>query len=145
MILLKNRTNNLGNLIIKNLQKEGIEVNGNDKIELIQNIIVQDLLSLAKFLLLNEDDLNLATLLKSPLIGISENDLFNLCETKNSQSQSLYSTLKDSKLKHIKSAFIFLEEVKKYYAENPYQIHQLYLHILEVKQKKHQIIAKTKE
>ncbi len=154
MILLKNRTNNLGNLIIKNLQKEDILVNGSDKIELIKNIIVKDLLSLAKFLLLNEDDLNLASLLKSPLINICEDDLFDLCKEKDNKQISLFAALRNvshqpSANKDIchrsennfKSAFLFLEEVKKYYQENPYQIYQLFLHILEIKNKKTAIIS----
>jgi ATP-dependent helicase/nuclease subunit A len=141
MILLKNRTNNLGNLIIKNLQKENIPVNGSDKVELIKNIIVKDLVSFAKFLLLSEDDLNLAALLKSPLIGISEDELFYLCLIKNNEQISLFTALRKNHDIRLKTAFSFLEEVKTYYENNPYQIYQLFIHILEVKNKKSKIIS----
>lgn len=140
MILLKNRTNNLGNLIVKNLQKEGIAVSGSDRIELVKNIIVQDFIALAKFLLFKEDDLNLAILLKSPLIGISEKLLFELCEEKNNKQISLYTALRNSQATLLKKQFIFLEEIREYYAQNSNQIYQLFLHILEVKDKKLAII-----
>ena len=37
-----------------------------------------DLIALGRFALLPEDDLNLAALLRSPLIGVSEEELFAL-------------------------------------------------------------------
>ena len=57
----------------------GVNIAGVDKIKLNEQIVVADLLSLAKFVLLPEDDLNLACLLKSPLFNLNDDDLFNLC------------------------------------------------------------------
>lgn len=57
----------------------GVNIAGVDKIKLNEQIVVADLLSLAKFVLLPDDDLNLACLLKSPLFGLNDDDLFNLC------------------------------------------------------------------
>ena len=37
-----------------------------------------DLIALGRFLLLQDDDLTLATVLKSPLIGLDEDELFDL-------------------------------------------------------------------
>ena len=48
----------------------------NDRIVLTEHIAVQDLISVARFVLLPEDDLNLACLLKCPLFKISEEELF---------------------------------------------------------------------
>ncbi|MGO8654058.1 hypothetical protein ACC839_38340, partial [Rhizobium ruizarguesonis] len=39
---------------------------------------VQDLLALGRFLLLPEDDLSLAAVLKSPLFDLSEDDIFEV-------------------------------------------------------------------
>jgi ATP-dependent helicase/nuclease subunit A len=45
---------------------------------LTEQLAVMDLMALAQVLLLPEDDLTLATLLKGPLIGLSEEELFRL-------------------------------------------------------------------
>ena len=51
---------------------------GVDRLNLGEELAIQDLLALARFVLLPQDDLNLACLLKSPLIGLSEEQLFTL-------------------------------------------------------------------
>jgi len=57
----------------------GVKVAGVDKLKLLEQIAVQDLISLGKFLLLPSDDLSLAEILKSPLFGLNDDDLFKLC------------------------------------------------------------------
>lgn len=57
----------------------GVAVAGVDKIRLLEQIAVQDLVSLGKFMLLPGDDLTLAEVLKSPLWGLDDDDLFELC------------------------------------------------------------------
>lgn len=57
----------------------GVKVAGVDKLKLLEQIAVQDLISLGKFLLLPSDDLSLAEVLKSPLFGLNDDDLFKLC------------------------------------------------------------------
>lgn len=64
--------------ILKALKEEGIPVAGADRLELTEAIAVEDLVALGQALLLPEDDLNLAALLKSPLVGLGEDDLFRL-------------------------------------------------------------------
>ncbi len=68
------------------LKDRGIPVAGIDRLDLSGHIAVQDLMVLAKFALLPEDDLNLACLLKSPLIGLSEEELLKLCSNRNEQT-----------------------------------------------------------
>ena len=55
-----------------------IEVAGADRLRLSDQIAVEDLLSLGDFLTLPEDDLSLAEVLKSPLIGLTDDDLMAL-------------------------------------------------------------------
>ncbi len=55
-----------------------IPVAGADRLVLASHIAVQDLMALARFVLLQEDDLSLAALLKSPLLGLGEDDVFRL-------------------------------------------------------------------
>jgi ATP-dependent helicase/nuclease subunit A len=78
MILLRQRNDFASQLVIelKNLQ---LPVSGLDRINLFEDLSVQDLLSAAKFALLPQDELNLACLLKSALINISEACLYELC------------------------------------------------------------------
>src|SRR5262249_17288534 len=77
MVLVRRR-NEFVNALVRSLKREGIEVAGVDRLNLSQELAIQDLLALARFVLLPQDDLNLACLLKSPLIGLSEDALFSL-------------------------------------------------------------------
>ncbi len=64
--------------VIRALKHEGIAVAGADRLLLTEHIAVMDLMVLGDALLLPEDDLALATVLKSPLFGLSEEQLFTL-------------------------------------------------------------------
>ncbi len=64
--------------IIRALKNAGIPVAGADRLVLTEHIAVMDLMALADALLLPDDDLALANVLKSPLFGLSEEQLFEL-------------------------------------------------------------------
>jgi ATP-dependent helicase/nuclease subunit A len=64
--------------MVAELKKRGIPVAGADRLTLSEQIGVQDLLTLGDFLTLPEDDLALATLLKSPMFGLDDDDLLVL-------------------------------------------------------------------
>ncbi len=64
--------------IIRALKTAGVPVAGADRLVLTQHIAVMDLMALADALLLPDDDLALASVLKSPLFGLSEEQLFTL-------------------------------------------------------------------
>ncbi len=64
--------------VIRALKNAGVAVAGADRLVLTEHIAVMDLLALADALLLPQDDLALATVLKSPLFGLSEEELFTL-------------------------------------------------------------------
>ncbi|MGL4397454.1 MAG: double-strand break repair helicase AddA [Hyphomicrobium sp.] len=57
------------------LKAAGIPVAGSDRMKLTAQTAVQDLMALGDFLTLPEDDLALATVLKSPLFGLDDDDL----------------------------------------------------------------------
>ena len=65
-------------LIIRALKQAGVPVAGADRLALSDHIAVQDLVALGRAMLLPEDDLNFACLLKSPLVGLDEEALFEL-------------------------------------------------------------------
>ena len=64
--------------MIRALKREKIAVAGADRMQLLQQIAVMDLMALADVLLMPEDDLSLAVVLKSPLFGLDDDDLFEL-------------------------------------------------------------------
>ncbi len=57
-------------------RRDNIPVAGADRLRLTSHIAVQDLVALGRFLLLPEDDLSLAALMKSPLLDLTEDDIF---------------------------------------------------------------------
>jgi ATP-dependent helicase/nuclease subunit A len=77
MVLVRRRTGFVDELV-RQLKALEIPVAGVDRMVLPQQLAVMDLMALGRFLLLPGDDLTLATVLKSPLIGLSEDDLFDL-------------------------------------------------------------------
>lgn len=78
MVLVQRRSS-IVNEFIRACKSQEIPITGADKLVLSKEIAVQDLLSLGKFLLLPEDDLSLAEVLKSPLCGFNDDDLTTLC------------------------------------------------------------------
>jgi ATP-dependent helicase/nuclease subunit A len=78
VLVLVRRRGALFEAVIRALKKEDIAVAGADRLVLAEHIAVMDLMVLADAVLLPEDDLALATILKSPLFGLSEDDLFKL-------------------------------------------------------------------
>ncbi|HVV62030.1 MAG TPA: double-strand break repair helicase AddA [Pseudolabrys sp.] len=64
--------------VIRALKHEGIAVAGADRLVLTEHIAIMDLMVLGDALLLPEDDLALATVLKSPLFGLNDEQLFKL-------------------------------------------------------------------
>lgn len=74
MILVRSRTE-LSRLIVARLHAEGIAVAGIDRIRLSQPLPVLDLMAAIRFVLQPDDDLNLASLLVSPLIGWTHDEL----------------------------------------------------------------------
>ncbi|MGN7999844.1 double-strand break repair helicase AddA [Sphingomonas sp. 22176] len=74
MVLVKRR-GELASLIVARLYAEGVPVAGVDRLRLNAPLAVQDLLAAIRFALQPEDDLSLASLLVSPLIGWTQEEL----------------------------------------------------------------------
>lgn len=74
MVLVRKRQPFAGEMV-RAFKRRRIPVAGADRIVLGDHIAVQDLMALADFLLLPEDDLALANVLKSPLFGLDDDDL----------------------------------------------------------------------
>lgn len=78
VLILVRRRNAFADAMIRKLKDKGIPVAGEDRMVLTQQLAVRDLMALARFALLPDDDLTLATVLRSPIIGLSEAALFTL-------------------------------------------------------------------
>jgi ATP-dependent helicase/nuclease subunit A len=76
MILVKRR-GELASLLVARLYAEGVPVAGVDRLRLNAPLAVQDLLAAVRFALQPEDDLSLASLLVSPLIGWTQDELMH--------------------------------------------------------------------
>jgi ATP-dependent helicase/nuclease subunit A len=76
LILVRSR-GTLASLIVAALHDQRVEVAGLDRLRLNLPLVVQDLLACIRFVLAPQDDLNLASLLVSPLIGWSQQELFD--------------------------------------------------------------------
>jgi len=66
--------------IIRACKARNIPMAGADRLKIGAELAVRDVLALLSFLALPEDDLSLATALRSPLFGWSEQDLYALAE-----------------------------------------------------------------
>jgi ATP-dependent helicase/nuclease subunit A len=78
VLILVRQRGPLFEAIIRALKTAEIAVAGADRLLLAEHIAIMDLLALADALLLPQDDLALASVLKSPLFGVSEDELFDL-------------------------------------------------------------------
>lgn len=86
VLVLVRRRNAFMHHLLRALKRRDVPVAGVDRMVLTENIAVMDMLALAEFLLLPEDDLNLACLLKSPLCGVAEEQLFMLAHGRGQAS-----------------------------------------------------------
>ena len=78
VLVLVRRRGNLFDAVIQALKHTNIPVAGADRLKLTEHIAIIDLMNLADALLLPQDDLALAVALKSPLFGLTDDDLFAL-------------------------------------------------------------------
>ena len=115
---------------IRECKKVNVQIAGIDRIQLLEQIAVQDMISLGKFLLLPEDDLSLAEVLKSPLFGLNDHDLFQLCYQRHN---SLWHTLeKSANYKTITQTLKHLLNMVDY--ARPFELYGEVLHVLHGQQ-----------
>jgi ATP-dependent helicase/nuclease subunit A len=82
VLVLVRQRGELFESIIRALKNENVDVAGADRLMLTEHIAVMDLMVLADALLLPEDDLALATVLRSPLFGFDDEDLFAIASNR---------------------------------------------------------------
>jgi ATP-dependent helicase/nuclease subunit A len=101
LVLVQRRTAFVTQLV-RELKAIEVPVSGVDRMKLKTQLPVQDLLALGSFLLLPEDNFTLATVLKGPLFGLDDDDLFFL--TRDLRGRSLWWSLQKNRDRNIKFA-----------------------------------------
>ncbi len=87
IMVLVTRRGAIYRAISRALIARGVPVEGADRIQVLDDAGVQDLLSLARWALQRSDDLSLAELLRSPFGGLSEDELFAIAHPREGQLQ----------------------------------------------------------
>lgn len=137
MILLRKRTGDFNQSLVKFFHKYQIPFTTSGKISFSKNLLIQDLLAAAKFTLLESDNLNLCALLKSPIFAISEEDLFEICLFKNENNINVYKALSQfEKFKNIKNN---LDELSKKSQE--LNVFEFFYYLIEGNNNRQKIIA----
>ncbi len=138
MVLVRRRTSFVDELV-RNLKNYKVNVAGVDRMILPEQMAVMDLVAMGNFLLLPEDDLTLASVLKSPLVGLTEEELYELAHNRKS---TLWNELK----KHIGSMCRFgkaaadLNELLS--MADMVRPHELYSHILGKMRGKYKLLSR---
>jgi ATP-dependent helicase/nuclease subunit A len=94
LILVQRRSELFGE-IIRACKAAGLNVAGADRLRVGAELAVKDLAALLSFLALAEDNLSLASTLRSPLFGWSEQDLFTLAHHRG-EKEYLWEALRKS-------------------------------------------------
>ncbi|MEW5963103.1 MAG: double-strand break repair helicase AddA, partial [Pseudomonadota bacterium] len=82
ILILLRRRRPFAPVMLAALKARGIAVAGADRMRLTEQPAVADLIALGDFLTLPEDDLALATVLKSPLFGLDDDDLLAIAHAR---------------------------------------------------------------
>ncbi|WP_370311578.1 double-strand break repair helicase AddA [Sagittula sp.] len=93
-LILVRRRSQLFKEIIRACKQEALPIAGADRLKVMAELAVRDIIALLSFLETPEDSLSLATALRSPLFGLSEQDLFTLAHRRT--TKYLWPTLRDS-------------------------------------------------
>ena len=122
VLVLVRRRGNAFDAVIQALKHANIPVAGADRLKLTEHIAIIDLMNLADALLLPQDDLALAVALKSPLFGLTDDDLFELAwQRKGSLRAALRSSDGDGKFQ---GALRRLEQYEQRFAlETPFSFY----------------------
>ena len=95
--------------LVAALHRHAIPVAGPDRLALTAPIAVRDMLSLIRFVLQPSDDLSCAELLVSPLIGLTQDELFAIAHPR-ADKQPLWSALRDCPDPFAQTATAFLAD-----------------------------------
>jgi len=125
--------------VIRALKQAQIEVAGADRLVLSEHIAIMDLLVLGDALLLPDDDLALATALKSPLFDFDDNKLFKLAYQRKGPLRSALRTRVGEDEAFAAAASALEDLAKKARALSPFEF---YAHVLGAFKGRARILAR---
>ena len=126
IVILVRRRSAFVDHMVRALKKRNIPVAGADRISLREQIVVMDLVALGEVLLFPKDEYKLACVLKSPLIGMTDQQLENLAIDRTTD---LWETLKQKAAdpaadKVYGAAYKYLETLQNQVGtERPYELY----------------------
>ena len=130
--------------LIRQLKTEDIPVAGVDRLVLGDHIAVMDLMALARFAVLPQDDLTLATVLRSPLCGLSEDALYALAIDRDADGtrKSLWASLRDraAEVPGADEALRYLSEIRA--RVDVLRPHEFFTHVLGTKGGRAALVAR---
>ncbi len=91
VLVLVRRRDAFSTAIIRRLKEKGVPIAGADRLNLTEHIVSEDLIALGRVMLMPEDDLSLAGVLKSPLFGLDDDDLIAMAAGR--QGEALFDHL----------------------------------------------------
>ena len=94
VLILLRRRGDLFHAIIAACKRRGLDVAGADRLKLAEDLAVRDLIAALTWAAAPDDDLSLAIVLRSPLGGLDEAELFDLAHDRG--KTTLWSRLRDS-------------------------------------------------
>ena len=136
IIILLRKRDKFVDKLIRALEKENVNVAGIDRLVLTEHIAIEDLISLGNFLLLPDDDLNFACLLKSPICSFSEEKLFEIAYNRGKKTlwQSLQQKRYESEIFN-NSCELLYDLLKITDFKTPFEIYSYLLETLEFRKK----------
>ena len=112
ILIIVRQRNAFADAMIRALKARDIPVAGKDRMVLTEQLVVRDLMALVRFALLPDDDLTMATVLRSPVIGLSEEALFDLSHGRGGRRlwAELYTRRQEDRFAE---AFAVLDDLQK--------------------------------
>jgi len=127
LVLVRSR-DGFVNALSRALKDRDVPVAGADRLALTGQIAVLDLIALGRVMLNRADDLSLAALLKSPLFGCTDDDLFALAHGRD--GTTLWSRLTDAGRDY--AGYAAIAEQLAEWADKAlrWPVHKFYAHVL---------------
>ncbi|WP_375656350.1 double-strand break repair helicase AddA [Bartonella sp. CM120XJJH] len=138
MILVRKR-DQFVSALTRAFKHRNIPVAGADRLQLTKHISIRDLMALARFVLLPQDDLSLACVLKSPLFSFSEEELYQLAVHRTGSLWQSLCTHASSQVS-FKDAFEKLNHYRALVDKIP--VFEFYSHILNNDKGRQKILSR---
>ncbi|WP_298353593.1 double-strand break repair helicase AddA [Rhodoblastus sp.] len=110
VMILVRRRDAFFDAMIRALREKGVPAAGADRLELAEHIAVMDLVAIGRAALLPEDDLTLATALKTPVFGFDDDDLLRVAPLR---PRSLHEALRTSEDKKFQAACVTIDLLRR--------------------------------